>query len=152
MMRHPQSTVDNWRTIANNNHLSSSAITYLEWMTFYHKAAEKNTRKTTSYFGIALINVRQVEEGIWSPFDPIPRGIAQGSQKAENLGGDSGGGIPHCFFVKEVHEIWQEVAQASLFSGIPQGHLYLVDRTGGPETLSLPRFCYPKKPGSAQWE
>lgn len=49
----PRSTVDNWRTFANNNHLSPGAKTRLEWMIFYHTVGERSVTKTASYFGIS---------------------------------------------------------------------------------------------------
>lgn len=49
----PRSTFDNWRTFANNNHLSPGAKQRLEWLIFYQSVGKKNALTTSSYFGIS---------------------------------------------------------------------------------------------------
>lgn len=49
----PRSTFDNWRTFANNHHLSASAKQRLEWLIFYQSVGKKNALTTASYFGIS---------------------------------------------------------------------------------------------------
>lgn len=49
----PRTTFDNWRTFANNNHLSASAKQRLEWLIFYFSVGKKNARTTAAYFGIS---------------------------------------------------------------------------------------------------
>lgn len=48
----PRTTFDNWRTFANNNHLSPGAKQRLEWLIFYFSVGKKNALTTASYFGI----------------------------------------------------------------------------------------------------